>query len=131
MDKKGFVLVVCMFVLSIMMIFAVSLCAMCGTNLQIAQNHRSANRARFCAESGLEITRCWMANDVNSFAGIRHTLNTEKDESFTVEIELTEDANSLSAAITGRAGKFERSISGNFVFDANSWKFDQSSYQEF
>jgi len=40
--------------------FWVSLATFTGTNLQIAENHKVANKARYSAESGLEIMRYWL-----------------------------------------------------------------------
>ncbi|GAG86344.1 unnamed protein product, partial [marine sediment metagenome] len=39
---------------------AVSIATLSGTNLQIADNQRKANRALGCAESGLDILRFWL-----------------------------------------------------------------------
>jgi len=41
---------------------AVSMAAISGTSTQIAENQRTANGARACAESGLEVTRYWLNN---------------------------------------------------------------------
>ena len=43
---------------------AVSIASLADTNVQIADNQHKANGARACAESGLEIVRCW-ANPVS------------------------------------------------------------------
>jgi len=40
---------------------AVSMAAMSGTNVQIAENHRKADRARACAESGFDVIRFWLS----------------------------------------------------------------------
>lgn len=40
---------------------AVSMAAMSGTNVQIAENHRKADLARACAESGFDVMRYWLS----------------------------------------------------------------------
>jgi hypothetical protein len=40
---------------------AVSMAAMSGTNVQIAENQRKADRARACAESGFDVIRFWLS----------------------------------------------------------------------
>jgi len=39
---------------------AVSMATMSGTNVQIAENQRKADRARACAESGFDVIRFWL-----------------------------------------------------------------------
>ena len=41
---------------------AVSMATLSGTNVQLAENLRKANRARACAESGFEVIRFWLSH---------------------------------------------------------------------
>jgi hypothetical protein len=54
-----FVLILSALAVSMATISAVSMATISGANTQIAENLRKANNARACAESGLEIIRCW------------------------------------------------------------------------
>lgn len=57
---QGAALIVSMIFVLVFSALAVSMATMSGTNLQIAENHRKADCARACAESGLEIIRFWL-----------------------------------------------------------------------
>ncbi|MHC4418820.1 MAG: pilus assembly PilX family protein, partial [Planctomycetota bacterium] len=57
--RKAAALIVSMIFMLIFSALAVSLATISDTNTQIADNLRKANSARACAESGLEIIRCW------------------------------------------------------------------------
>jgi len=54
------VLIISMIFVLVFSALAVSMATMSGTNVQIADNQRKANRTRACAESGLEIIRFWL-----------------------------------------------------------------------
>jgi len=58
--RQGSALIISMIFVLIFSALAVSMATISGTNLQIAENQRKANRARACAESGLEIVRLWL-----------------------------------------------------------------------
>ena len=58
--RKGVAIIISMIFVLIFSALAVSMFSMSGTNVQIAENQRRANRARSCAESGLEIIRFWV-----------------------------------------------------------------------
>ncbi len=60
-NRKAAVLLICMVFLCIFATLAFSLAAVSGVNVQISQNQCKADGARACAESGLEITRCWIS----------------------------------------------------------------------
>ncbi len=60
--RSGSVLLISIIFLLICSALAISTGALCNTNVQIAENHRKANHARGCAESGLEIVRLWISN---------------------------------------------------------------------
>lgn len=57
---EGSALIISMIFVLIFSALAVSMATISGTNLQIAENQRKANRARACGESGLEIVRLWL-----------------------------------------------------------------------
>jgi len=59
--NRGAVLIISMIFLVIFSALAVSMAAMSGTNVQIAENHRKADRARACAESGFDVIRFWLS----------------------------------------------------------------------
>ena len=58
--RKGAALIISMIFVLIFSALAVSMATMSGTNLQLADNQRKANRAHACAESGLDILRFWL-----------------------------------------------------------------------
>ena len=59
--NRGTVLIISMIFVVIFSALAVSMAAMSGTNLQIAENHRKADHARACAESGFDVIRFWLS----------------------------------------------------------------------
>jgi hypothetical protein len=58
--QRGIVLIICLIFLCIFAALAVSTASMCDNNVQIADNHRKADAARACAESGLDVIRFWL-----------------------------------------------------------------------
>ena len=60
LKRSGAVLIISMIILLVISTLALSTAALSGTNLQVAENQRKADRARACAESGLEIIRYWL-----------------------------------------------------------------------
>jgi Tfp pilus assembly protein PilX len=58
--QKGVALLLSMVVLAVLSAWAVSICSISGTNVQLAENQRKADCARACAESGLEVIRFWL-----------------------------------------------------------------------
>jgi len=58
--RKGAALLMSMIILAALSVWAVSVCSLSGTNLQLAENQRKADAARVCAESGLEVMRYWL-----------------------------------------------------------------------
>ncbi len=58
--NRGAVLIISMIFVVIFSALAVSMAAMSGTNVQIADNQRNADRARACAESGFDVIRFWL-----------------------------------------------------------------------
>ena len=58
--NRGAVLIISMIFLVIFSALAVSMAALSGTNVQLANNQRNADRARACAESGFDIIRFWL-----------------------------------------------------------------------
>jgi hypothetical protein len=59
--NRGAVLIISMIFVVIFSALAVSMAAMSGTNVQIAENQRKADRARACAESGFDVIRFWLS----------------------------------------------------------------------
>ncbi len=57
--RRGAALIISMIFVLIFSALAVSMAAMSGTNLQLADNQRKANHSHACAESGLDILRFW------------------------------------------------------------------------
>ncbi len=53
-------LIISMIFLVIFSALAVSIATLSGTNVQIANNQRNADRARACAESGFDVIRFWL-----------------------------------------------------------------------
>ena len=58
--NRGAVLIISMIFVVIFSALAVSMATMSGTNVQIAENQRKADRARACAESGFDVIRFWL-----------------------------------------------------------------------
>ncbi|MBN2592020.1 MAG: hypothetical protein JXA81_00830 [Sedimentisphaerales bacterium] len=58
--NRGIVLIISMIFIVIFSALAVSMASLSGTNVQIAENHRKANCARICAESGFDVIRYWL-----------------------------------------------------------------------
>jgi len=56
---RGAALILSMIFILIFSVLAVSIASLADTNVQIADNQHKTNCARACAESGLEIVRCW------------------------------------------------------------------------
>jgi Tfp pilus assembly protein PilX len=59
-NRKAAVLLICMIFLCVFATLALSMATVSGINAQISSNFHKSNGARACAESGLEITRCWI-----------------------------------------------------------------------
>ena len=56
----GSILIVSMILIVICSALAVSMAVISGSNVQLADNQVTANRARACAESGFDVIRYWM-----------------------------------------------------------------------
>jgi hypothetical protein len=59
-SRKGSSLLLSMIILAIIAAWAVSICSLTDTNVQLAENQRKINLARTSAESGLDILRFWL-----------------------------------------------------------------------
>ena len=81
-----------MVILALLSAWVVAVQSFTGTAVQIANNQRKAGSARACAESGLEITRCWISEV--SIPGTTH----EGQKFF----ELGESLHDEAAAMSGR-----------------------------
>jgi len=60
--RRGVVLVLAMVFLAVFSVLSLSMATMSGTNLQIAENHRTANAALSATESGLDACRYWLSD---------------------------------------------------------------------
>jgi Tfp pilus assembly protein PilX len=58
--NRGAVLIIALIFVVIFSALAVSMATMSGTNMQLASNHRKADHARACAESGFDVMRYWL-----------------------------------------------------------------------
>lgn len=130
-SKNGSVLILSMIFVCIFATLAMALFSASSANLQIARNYAKANRAFEAASSGLNITKYWMTNDVNGFAGTYHVLSSSKQQGFIVDVNETGDPNELAITVTGFAGEFEKVLGGNFVYNINpGWRFVPATYWE-
>ncbi len=60
--RRGVALILAMVFVLVFSAAALSVATFAGANAQVADNLSKANRARACAESGLEIVRQWLSN---------------------------------------------------------------------
>ena len=60
-NKRGSVLIISLIFMLVFSALAVSMAAMSGNNVQLADNQRKADRARACAESGFDVLRYWLS----------------------------------------------------------------------
>ncbi len=100
--NRGTVLIISMIFVVIFSALAVSMAEMSGTNVQIAENHRKANRARACAESGFDVIRFWL-NQV-SIPGTTLEADRFNQIAGTLQNELTTNY------ITNVAASYEASV---------------------
>jgi len=87
--RKGNVLIMSLIFTIILSALAVSMAAISGTNVQLAENHRRADRARACAESGFDIIRHWL-NRV-SISGLTSEEQRFNQIATSLQSELTTD----------------------------------------
>ena len=59
-QRSGAALILSMIFVVIFSALAISMATLSGTNVQIAENQVKVDRARACAESGLEVVRYWL-----------------------------------------------------------------------
>jgi Tfp pilus assembly protein PilX len=89
LKRKGDVLIMSLILTIILSVLAVSMAAISGTNVQLAQNHRKADRARASAESGFDIIRYWL-NRV-SISGLTSTEQRFNQVAISLQNELTSE----------------------------------------
>ena len=106
-SRKGAALLISMIVLAILSAWAVSICSMSGTGVQLAENQREVNSTRVCAESGLGILRFWL-NQV-SMPG-----TTAASAKFSNVVTFLQ--NNLTANITAAYRTITRTIRVNYNF---------------
>jgi len=73
--RSGVVMVVAMIFMVVLSALALSLATVSGTNVQVARNQIHADRARACAESGLQVMRYWF-NQLGPPPDISYTLRS-------------------------------------------------------
>lgn len=95
--RCGAVLLICLIFLCVFATLALSLAATSGVNVQLSQNLQKADGARACAESGLEITRCW-------FSQVSIPGTTPESQKFT---KLGESLQSKAASISNVAVSYD------------------------
>jgi hypothetical protein len=90
-------------------VLAISIATMSGTNLQIADNQRKANRSHACAESGLDILRFWFGRIYipgttqpdDRFSCLANFLQTDLTVNGISNIPIAIDANCISIGSAG------------------------------
>jgi hypothetical protein len=60
-NSRGAVMIVSLILLMVFSSLAICITSMSGSNIQLADNLHSANRARACAESGFDVVRYWLS----------------------------------------------------------------------
>jgi len=60
-NRKGIALLMAMVILALLSAWVVAVQSFSGSAVQLANNQCKADEARACAESGLEIIRCWIS----------------------------------------------------------------------
>jgi hypothetical protein len=58
--QDGAILIISMIFLVVFASLGLAMVSLSDSNVQVANNHKQANRARHCAESGFEIVRYWL-----------------------------------------------------------------------
>ncbi len=76
-NNRGTVMIVSMILLIVISSLAISIAAMSGTNVQLAENLHSANRVRACSESGFDVVRYWLSRvTIPGYAGTEQRLSS-------------------------------------------------------
>ena len=122
--NKGSALLLSIIVLATLSAWAVFICSVSGSNLQIAENQRKGDSARASAESGLEITRYWLSKVMmpssTSPSVYLTTVVADLQSQFTAKgiSNIVVDTDGTIQAVTlDSAGG--RSFSGQLVIDPN------------
>ncbi|MHC4114678.1 MAG: pilus assembly PilX family protein [Planctomycetota bacterium] len=98
--RRGVVLILAMVFVAVFSVLSLSIATMSGTNLQIAENHRTANAALSATESGLEVFRYWLSD-------------LSVSPSMSASERLTTVANDLKSSLN------DANISTSFSFDGS------------
>lgn len=91
-DRKGSVLMVSMWVLAMLVIFAIGLGRRASLNLKLSRLQRDGLRARFAAEAGIKKAIANLKNDQNNYDSLDESWNANQKisfgsgESFTLQI---------------------------------------------
>jgi hypothetical protein len=104
--RKGAALLMAMLVLATLSTWAISVCFISGSNLQLADNQRKADAARASAESGLEVMRYWLGRfavsgntDLNAvFTELQTSLQTDLSHESISNISLTCNTSTIAVS---------------------------------
>ena len=110
--QRGAAFIISMIFVLVFSALAVSIATLSGTNLQIADNQRKANRALGCAESGLDILRFWlgriympgMTHQNDRFSYLANFLQDDLTVNNISNIPVAVDANRISIGSGGSGG---------------------------
>jgi Tfp pilus assembly protein PilX len=102
--NRGAVLILSMIFLVIFSALAVSMVALSGTNVQLADNQRNADRARACAESGFDVIRFWLNQvsipgttlDADRFNQIAGSLQNELTTNYITNVTASYDSSAIT-----------------------------------
>jgi Tfp pilus assembly protein PilX len=76
-NGRGAVMIVSLVLLMVFSSLAICIASMSGSNIQLAENLHSANRARACAESGFDVVRYWLSRvTIPGYASTEQRLNS-------------------------------------------------------
>ena len=136
--QNGIALIITMVVLAIISALVLSLAAVSAANLQITENRQNASKALASAHSGIEILRHFL-NNTNAEIGSScissindslicpihftptgaqidfdpTTIDSADNQSFSAVLSQL-DSNTVSLAVTGSCGNFDKKITVNF-----------------
>ena len=116
-SRQGITLVLTLIVLVVCATMAVSLASFSATNMQLAHNHREANRALANAQSGLEVMRYWLDQATVSgtadpnllIQGVASSLQTALSSNSVTNVKVTSSGSTLTVpSVTLGSGTLDR-----------------------
>ena len=137
--RQGVVLVMAMIFMVVFSAFSVSLATFTGTNIQIAKNHRVANRARYAAESGLEVMRYWLSqvsisgttSDSQRFNAICTSLQSVLADANATNLNATQSGSILSIpSVSLAGGSSDQFTAALQAVDVNSLRLSVTGYHD-